>query len=139
MQIQSYLCFNGRCDEAIEHYRQALGAEVEFLMRYDEAPEPCPADMIPANWGNKVLHTTLRIGETPVMMSDGNSTEPAQFAGISLTALVKDETQADRVFTALGEGGSVCMPLAKTFFSPRFGMVNDKFGVSWMVIVPQEM
>lgn len=139
MQIQSYLCFNGRCDEAIEHYRKALGAEVEFLMRYNEAPEPCPAEMIPPHWDDKVMHSSLRIGETTVMMTDGNSAEPAQFAGISLTALVKDEAQADRVYAALGEGGSVCMPLGKTFFSPRFGMVNDKFGVTWMVIVPQEM
>lgn len=139
MLIEPYLLFNGRCDEAIELYSKALGAELAFKMKYSEAPEPCPEGSIPANWQDKVMHCSMRIGETTVMMSDGNSAEPAKFAGVSLTVSVKDEAQANRVFNALGEGGAVCMPLGKTFFSPRFGMVTDKFGVSWMVIVPQTM
>ena len=139
MQIEPYLMFNGRCEEAIEFYSKALGGEVLFKMKYNESPEPCPEGSIPANWDDKVMHCSMRVGDTMLMMSDGDSSEPPRFNGVSLTVSVKDEAEADRVFHALEEGGSVTMPLGRTFFSPRFGMVNDKFGVSWMVIVPQLM
>jgi PhnB protein len=140
MLIEPYLCFNGRCEEAIELYRKALGAELEMLMRWNEAPpEACGGAPMPPNWDNKVMHCSMRVGEARIMMSDGNSADPARFTGVSLSISVKDETQADRVFGALGQGGQVQMPLGETFFSPRFGMVADKFGVSWMVIVPKEM
>lgn len=140
MTIRPYLYFNGRCDEALELYQKVLGAQVQFLMRFKEGPPgACEGGMIPANWEEKVMHTEVLIGESTVMMSDGNSAETAKFAGISLCALAKDEADAERIFAGLGEGGEVQMPMMQTFFSPKFGMVADKLGVSWMVIVPQEM
>jgi PhnB protein len=140
MNIQPYLYFNGRCDEALELYKKVLGAEVKFLMRFREGPPgACEGGMVPANWEDKVMHAEGRIGESTVMFSDGNSAEPAKFDGVSLTVIVNDKAEADRVFGGLGEGGQVQMPLGETFFSPRFGMVADKFGVSWLVIVRQPM
>jgi PhnB protein len=130
--VQSYLCFNGRCEEAIEFYRKALGAEVLMLMRFKDAPEPA---MCTPGSENKVMHASFRIGETHVMASDGRCTGQLNFAGISLSLTVSDEADADRFFSALADGGQVQMPLAKTFFSPKFGMLADRFGVSWMVYV----
>jgi PhnB protein len=139
MLIEPYLMFNGRCEEAIDLYTKALGAQLTFKMKYSEAPEPCPEGSIPADWNDKIMHASMNVGETRIMMSDGNSTEPPQFKGISLSVTVKNEAEAERVFAGLGAGGSMVMPLGETFFSSRFGMVNDKFGVSWMVIVPKPM
>jgi PhnB protein len=140
MQIQPYLYFNGRCDEALELYKNVLGAEVDFLMRFREGPPgACEGGMVPTNWEDKVMHASGRIGESTVMFSDGNSDKTAKFDGVSLTVLVANEAEADRVFAGLGDGGQVQMPLGETFFSPRFGMVADKFGVSWIVIVPKAM
>jgi PhnB protein len=135
MLIQSYLFFDGRTEEAIEFYKKALGAKVEMVMRYKEAPEAPPPGMVPPGSENKVMHSSFRIGETVVMASDGNCAGKPAFKGFSLSITVANEGEADRVFAALGDGGQVQMPLAKTFFSPKFGMVADKFGVSWMVIV----
>jgi PhnB protein len=134
MQVQTYLFFDGRAEEAIEFYRSTLGAEVTMLMRYKESPEPPPPGMVPPGSENKVMHASFRIGDTTVMASDGNCTGKPNFQGFSLSVEVPDEAAAERVFAALGKGGKVQMPLAKTFFSPRFGMVADRFGVSWMVI-----
>jgi PhnB protein len=140
MQVQPYLYFNGRCDEAIDLYKRVFNAKVEFLMRFSEAPEgACGGAPLPDDWGNKVMHSSIQIGETTVMLSDGMGSEPARFDGISLTVLAADVAEAERLFAALGVGGQVQMPLGETFFSPRFGMVADKFGVSWMVIVPKPM
>ena len=136
MAIEPYLFFNGRCEQAIEFYRKALGAEVLMLMRYKESPEPPPPGMVPAGWDNKIMHTCLRIGDANVMASDGCS-EGATFQGFSLALSVADEAAAQRAFTALSEGGQVQMPLGKTFWSPCFGMVADRFGVGWMVTVAQ--
>ena len=135
MLVQSYLFFDGRTEEAIEFYKKALGAKVEMVMRYKEAPEAPPPGMVPPGSENKVMHSSFRIGETVVMASDGNCAGKPAFNGFSLSITVANEGEADRVFAALGDGGQVQMPLAKTFFSPKFGMVADKFGVSWMVIV----
>ena len=135
MLIQSYLFFDGRTEEAIEFYKKALGAKVEMVMRYKEAPEAPPPGMVPPGSENKVMHSSFRIGETVVMASDGKCAGKPAFNGFSLSITVANEGEADRVFAALGDGGQVQMPLAKTFFSPKFGMVADKFGVSWMVIV----
>ncbi len=132
MQIQPYLFFDGRCSEAFEFYQRALGAEVTMLMHFKDSPEP---GMGPANAGDKVMHAELRIGETTVLASDGRCQGRPSFQGFALSLTVADEAEADRVFKALGEGGEVQMPLAKTFFSARFGMVADRFGVSWMVYV----
>jgi PhnB protein len=136
MQIQPYLFFDGRCEEAIEFYRRALGAEVQMLMRYKDSPEPPPADMVPPGSENKIMHAALRIGETVVMASDGRCSGQARFNGFSLSIAVASLAEADRVFAALSDGGVVSMPLAKTFWSPRFGMLSDRFGVGWMIGVP---
>jgi PhnB protein len=134
--IQPYLFFNGRCEEAIEFYRKALGAEVQMKMRYKESPEPLPPNMVPPGFESKIMHASFRIGQTVVMASDGCSADKPNFDGFSLAISVSNEAEADRVFTALGEGGQVKMPLTKTFWSPRFGMLEDRFGVAWMVSVP---
>lgn len=134
MYVQAYLNFDGRCEEAVEFYRKALGAEVQTLMRYKEAPEPPPPGMVAPGSENKVMHAAFRIGDTTVMASDGPCSGKPSFHGVSLAITVADTAAADRVFQALGDGGKVQMPLAKTFFSPGFGMVADRFGVAWMVV-----
>ncbi len=131
MNIQPYLFFNGRCDEALEFYKGKLGAKVEMLMRFKENPEPAAN---PTGSAEKVMHCAFRVGDTLVMASDGNSTGKPSFQGFSLALSVKDVSEAKRLFAALGEGGQVQMPLAQTFFSPSFGMVADRFGVSWMIL-----
>ena len=135
MQVQPYLYFEGRCEEAIEFYRKALGAEVTMLMRYKDSPEPHQPGMVPPGAENKVMHTSFRIGETTVMASDGLCSGKPDFKGVSLTITVPNDNEAEQLFAALGDGGKVQMPLTKTFFSTRFGMVADRFGVSWMIIV----
>jgi len=135
MRVEPYLFFEGRCDEAIEYYRKALGAEVTMLMRFKDSPEPPAPGMCPPGSQDKVLHANLRIGDTMVMASDGRCQGKPSFQGFSLSLAVPDDAAAERAFTALAEGGQVHMPLAKTFFSSRFGMVADRFGVSWMIIV----
>ena len=135
MRVEPYLFFDGRCDEAIEFYRRALGAEVTMLMRFRESPEPPPPGKVPPGSENKVMHSNLRIGETMVMASDGLCSGKPSFQGFSLSLTAPNEVEAERMFAALADGGQVQMPLAKTFFSPRFGMVADRFGVSWMIIV----
>jgi PhnB protein len=137
MQVQPYLNFNGRCQEAIDFYRRALGAEVTMLMRFKDCPEPQSAMMAPEN-KEKVMHAALKIGDATVFASDGRCSGATSFQGISLSLDANNETEAKRLFGALADGGQVQMPLAKTFFSPSFGMVADRFGVSWMVIVPQQ-
>lgn len=137
MHIQPYLFFDGRCEEAVEFYRRALDAEVLMLMRFRDSPEPPPPGALPPASENKVMHAALRIGETTVMASDGECRGQAQFQGFSLSLTVADGAAAERRFAALGEGGQVLQPLTKTFFSPCFGMVRDRYGVSWMVIVAQ--
>ncbi len=135
MQVQSYLFFDGRCEEAIEFYRKALGAEVEMLMRFKDCPEPPPAGTFPPGSENKVMHASLKIGDTNVLASDSQCAGQPSFQGFGLALTVPSEADADRVFAALADGGQVQMPLGKTFFSPRFGMVADRFGVTWMVLV----
>ncbi len=132
MQVQSYLFFDGRCEEAIEFYKKNLGAEVGMLMRWKDAPDK---SMCTAANENKVMHASLKIGDTRVMASDGRNTGKPEFKGFALSVDAKTEADADRIFNALSAGGNVIMPLGKTFFSPRFGMTTDKFGVNWMVIV----
>lgn len=137
MLVQPYLSFGGRCEEALEFYKQALGAEVDVVLRFNESPDPAPPGMIPPGFDNKVMHSSFRVGSSVIMATDGCDPGPAEFKGISLSISVANEAEADRVFAALADGGQVQMPLAKTFFSPRFGMVGDRFGVTWLVIVPQ--
>ena len=136
MQVQSYLFFDGRCEEAIEFYKSTLGAKVDMLMRFKDSPEPPPPGCAAPGAENKVMHAAFHVGDTLVMASDGMEMKgKPEFKGFSLSVNAANEAEADKLFAALGKGGQVQMPQAKTFFSPRFGMVADRFGVSWMVIV----
>jgi PhnB protein len=135
MSIEPYLFFNGRCEEAIEFYKQALGAKVEMLMRFKESPD---ANSAPSGAGDKVMHATLRIGDSTVMASDGMCSGGTKFEGISLSISGSTTAEVEKIFAALSKGGQVQMPLSETFFAPRFGMVADKFGVPWMVIVAKK-
>jgi PhnB protein len=134
MLIQPYLFFEGRCDEAIEFYKAALDAKVLMVMRYKESPQSPPSGF-PPEILDKVMHSSLRIGDTTISLSDGHCQAKPSFSGVSLTLSVSSDAEADRYFAALSDGGKVGMPLGKTFFSSRFGMVTDQFGVLWMVIV----
>jgi PhnB protein len=133
--VQPYLFFGGRCDEALAFYRTAIGAEVEMLMRYKESPEPVPPGMLAEGFENKVMHTSFRVGQTTLMASDGCSPDDGKFAGFTLSLSMPTEADAHRVFAALAEGGTVKMPLTKTFWSPCFGMLTDRFGLGWMITV----
>ncbi len=137
MQVQPYLFFDGRCEEAIAYYRRTLGAEVTMLMRFkDGPPQPEGQCMVPPGSENKVMHASLRIGDTTVLASDGRCLGKPSFQGFSLSLDVTTDAEAERLFAALGDGGQVQMPLGKTFFANSFGMVTDRFGVCWMIIHP---
>jgi PhnB protein len=136
--IQPYLFFGGRCEEALEFYRTALGAQVDMLLLYKDSPEPPPPGMLQPGFEDKVMHTTFRIGGTTLMASDGCQEGPS-FSGFSLSLAVPTEAETDRAFAALAAGGQVQMPLTKTFWSPRFGMLTDRFGIGWMVSVAAEL
>jgi PhnB protein len=137
MQVQPYLFFDGRCEEALDFYRETLGAKVEGLMRFKDSPEPMPPGAVPPGAENKVMHAAVRIGDTTVMASDGRCMGKPNFQGIALSLTMPNDAEAERVFAALSDGGQVQMPMSKTFFSSRFGMVGDRFGVGWMVLVAQ--
>ena len=135
MQVHPYLFYNGRCEEAIDFYRDTLGANITMLMRFKDSPEPPQPGMVPPGSENKVMHASFTIGDATVMASDGQCAGQPSFEGFSMSIMVKDDAEAERLHAALGDGGKVQMPLTKTFFSSRFGMVADRFGVSWMIIV----
>lgn len=135
MQVQPYLFFEGRCEEAVNFYVKTLGAKVDMLMRYKDSPEPPQPGMCPPNSENKIMHGSMHIGETVVMVSDGLCGGHPQFQGFALSLDAANEAEAERMFAALVDGGQQKMPLGKTFFSPCFGMVADRFGVLWMIIV----
>jgi PhnB protein len=134
MQIEPYLFFNGRCEEALTFYKQALGAEVTAMMRFSDSPEPAQPGMVPPGAEHKVMHANFRIGSNVLMASDGRCDGKPVFQGFALSITADNTTHADRLFAALADGGQVQMPLTKTFFAERFGMVADRFGVSWMLI-----
>ena len=136
MLVQPYLFFDGRCEEALMFYRDVLGAEITALMRFGESPEPPPPGMLPPGSENKIMHANLRIGDSMVMASDGGCTNRAGFEGFSLSITATDDAEAERLFAALAEGGQISMPMGKTFFASRFGMLADRYGVGWMVITP---
>ena len=135
--IQPYLFFNGRCEEAVEFYRRAFGAELLMMMRFSDSPDAPPPGMIPPGWENKVMHSALRVGDAILMASDGCGSGPA-FGGFSVSVTLGSSAEVDRAFAALAEGGEVQMPLGETFWSPRFGMLKDRFGVAWMIQLPQK-
>lgn len=132
MEVQPYLFFNGTAEAALQFYQRALGAKLDMLMRFKEAPDPPPPGMVPADWGDKVMHASFHVGESMIMVSDGCSETPGMH-GFSLSIAVADGAEARRVFDALADGGQVTMPLGKTFWSPAFGMLTDRFGVAWMI------
>jgi PhnB protein len=138
MAVTPYLFFDGRCEEALDFYKKTLGAEVEMLMRVKDSPQPPPAGTYPPGSENKIMHSSFRINGTTVMASDGCAKGNPQFEGFALSVDAKDETMADRMFAALADGGKVQMPLGETFFARRFGMVADRFGVGWMIIVEKK-
>jgi PhnB protein len=135
MKVEAYLSFDGRCEEAVNFYRKALGAELIMMMRFKESPQPPEQQAAAAGNGDKVMHASFRIGETTVLASDGRCLGKPAFEGFALSISAPDDAAAERLFSALGEGGKVQMPMTQTFFSSRFGMVADRFGVSWMVLV----
>ena len=136
MIVHPYLFFDGRCEEAIEFYRLALGAEIDMVMRYRDSPELPSPGMAPTGMEDKVMHTSFRIGDSIIMASDDCTGNQTTFQGIQLSLTVADSIEAERRFVALVDGGQVKMPLTKTFYSPSFGMVVDRFGVAWMLIAP---
>jgi PhnB protein len=137
--IQPYLFFGGRCEEALAFYRSALGASVEMIMRYKEAPDPPPPGMLPEGYENKIMHAAFRVGDNLLMASDGcgGPDEPG-FGGFSLSLTLPTHDEVRQAYDALADGGSITMPLGETFWSPLFGMVTDRFGLGWMVTVPEE-
>jgi PhnB protein len=136
MQLQPYLNFNGRCEEALDFYKKALGAEVTMLMRFKDSPEPPPPGT-PSTNGEKILHSSVRVGGAEFMASDGRCTgKGSSFQGFALSLTLANEAKAKQAFAALSEQGKIEMPLAKTFWSSCFGMVTDRFGVMWMTTVP---
>ena len=135
MEIQPYLFLDGRCDEAIAFYTKAIGAEVQMLMRFKETPDSAKNNMMPPGSEDKVMHGQLKIGESVILVSDGDCRNKTKFDGFALSLTVDSEAEADRYFNALADGAQVLLPLTKTFFSPRFGMLKDRFGVMWMVYV----
>jgi PhnB protein len=137
MHVLPYLYFNGRCEEAFGFYRRALGAEITALLRFKESPEPHPPGALPPGHEDKVMHGELRIGESTLFASDGDRQGPSAFEGISLTIATDDVAQTDRFFAALSDGGQVRLPPTQTFFSPRFAMVTDRFGVGWLLMTKQ--
>jgi PhnB protein len=131
-QIQPYLFFGGNAEEAITFYRSAIGAQTLMMMRFNESPDPAPEGMIQPGFENKIMHATLQVGEAILMVSDGGD-DQSHFAGFRLSLAFASEPEAHAAFNALAEGGSIMMPLCKTFWSPCFGMLTDRFGVGWMV------
>lgn len=135
--VQSYLFFGGRCEEALEFYRTAIGAQICMKMFYKDSPEPLPPGVLPPGFEGKVMHASFTVGGTTLMASDGCEVDSA-FKGFSLSLAVPNEAEANRAFAALADGGQVTMPLSKTFWSPCFGMLKDRFGIGWMVSVSTE-
>ena len=138
MNVQPYLSFEGRCEEAINFYKSTVGAKVEMMMRFKEAPADQQAT-ISAEAKDKVMHAALKIGDATVMASDGYCTGKASFSGVSLALTADSPAEADKLFNALSKDGQVTMPMTETFFANRFGTCSDKFGVTWMVINPRPM
>jgi PhnB protein len=136
--VQPYLFFDGRCEEALEFYRNVVGAQVDLMMRFKDSPEPLPPGFIPPGYESKVMHSTFRIGQSILMASDEPQEKGASFSAFSLSLTVPTEAEANRAFAALADGGQVRMPLTRTFWSPRFGMLTDRFGLRWMVNVMAE-
>jgi PhnB protein len=134
MRVQPYLVFDGRCEEALTFYKSALGAEILSLMRFKDSPLPADLDGRPPDCGDKIMNASFRLGDSLLMASDGRCGGKPEFKGVSLSISLADAEQADQIFAALAQGGAVLMPMTETFFAQRFGMVADRFGLSWLVL-----
>ncbi len=134
--VEPYLFFGGRCAEALEFYQTAVGARVEFMMRYDQSPDGPPEGMLAEGFASKIMHASFFVGESHLMASDGCKEDDRSRGGFTLSLTVADAPAAEAAFTALSEGGAVSMPLGKTFWSESFGMLTDRFGIEWMVTTP---
>ena len=132
MRVESYLFFKGQCEEAMNFYKDTVGLEVLFMMRFSESPDQ---SMTQPGMEDKIMHASVKIGDTPLMMSDGDCNGEMEFKGSSLSIGLDNEDEAKRIFDAMSAGGTVTMPLMKTFWSPCFGMFKDKFGIDWMINV----
>jgi PhnB protein len=138
MFAQPYLFFDGRCDEALEFYKRALGAEVTMLMRFKDSPDPAARENCGPGVADKVMHANVTIRDTQIMMSDGRGEGSPKFDGFGLALNATDAADADKLFAALDDGGNVIMPLTETFFAHKFGMLHDKFGVMWMIMAAKQ-
>ena len=138
MQVRPYLYFNGRCEEAVDFYKQALGAEVMMLLRFKDSADAPPRGLLPAGTEDKIMHVWFRVGDTELMASDGDCEGGTSFQGFSLSISPANDTEADRFFSALADGGEVQMELDKTFWASCFGVVTDRFGVSWIISVADD-
>ena len=139
MKVEPYLSFEGRCEEALNFYTQAVGAKTEYVLRYKDTPDQPPEGMVPPGSENKIMHCSFMIGDSRIMATDGGCRDGGKFEGVSLALSSKTTAETEKLFNALAQGGQVQMPLGQTFFSPSFGMVTDKFGVYWLVVTEQEM
>jgi len=137
MNVEPYLFFNGCCEEALDFYREALGARVEMIMRFKESPDPIPADSLPPGSENKIMHASFLVGGSRVMASDGKCLAGQEFRSFALSLTASDATEANLLFGALSLGGKVVMPMVKTFWSSSFGMLTDRFGVLWMITIAE--
>ncbi len=135
--VEAYLFFGGQCEAALDFYKTAIGAQIGAIMRFNESPDPIPEGKLQKGFEEKVMHSIFTVGDTKIMASDGMN-EQSNFSGFQLVLNVPTEADADRAFENLSNGGTVKMPLQKTFWSPRYGMLTDRFGVGWMVMVPGE-
>lgn len=138
MPVEPYLFFNGCCEEALDFYQQAIGARLEMKMRFQESPDPAPEGRLPEGWGEKIMHASILAGDARIMLSDGNCSGEGSFRGFALSLAAPTEEDASRIFTALSNSGRIDMPIGRTFWSPCFGMVTDRFGVQWMVTVTRD-
>ena len=131
MTVQPYLFFDGKCEEAIEFYKSAIGAKVDMMMRFKEAPEP---GHMPPDAGDKIMHAAFKVGDTQVLASDGHCAGKPSFQGFGLALSAKSDAEAEKLFNNVGKGGQVLQPMTKTFFASKFGMVTDRYGIMWMVM-----
>jgi PhnB protein len=137
MQVTPYLYFNGRCEEALSFYQQTIGARVECQMRFSDCPGELDPNMVPPGTEHRIMHAAFKLGETTIFAADGCASAEMKPAGFGLSLQTPDVAEAEQLFNALAWEGEVRMAMTKTFFSPSFGIVVDKFGVNWLIYVPQ--
>jgi PhnB protein len=130
MQLNPYLTFNGQCEEAFRFYEKVLGGKIEAMMPHEGSPME---QHVPPKWRSKIMHARLRLGDEVLMGSDAPPDRYQPMQGFSVTLGIQDPAEAERVFHALSERGTVQMPIEKTFWALRFGMLVDQFGTPWMI------